>query len=99
MLPCTLCQSLASFECMEQTTNHISVPFYSLESHCITDEWMQEIAEATAIPLDFIIISLMGTLSIREGFLGHPASIDDVSIKLIQFLYYYIPTFMSNRLK
>ena len=36
------------------------------------------------------------TCSIRTG---HPLSIDDVPIKLIQFCYYYIPKFMSNRLK
>ena len=55
----------------------------------------------------------MGTSSIQDGcpkngfprsyteekdLLGHPSSIDDVPIKLIQFCYYYIPKFMSNKL-
>ena len=58
-------------------------------------------------------VSLMGTSSIRDGcskivfqgrkprendFSGHPSSIDDVAIKLIQLCYYCISKFMSNRL-
>ena len=35
----------------------------------------------------------------EKSFLGHPSSIDDVAIKLIQFCYYYIPKFISNRLR